>query len=225
MPRDYAQSENGTIGAEESEVSATPFAKSNPPVRLKARVKRLNAGFYGRDAFLRLGEFLNAPHADFEHVMVGYAVENTLSENGTVARGVCDVRDGVLRSVIERTRVKPCDGGAVYLEEGNPDTFLPAGTVVSMNCWGFQPSILSELEGCFERFLRDSLPGDPLKCEYFLPFVPNQLIREGRASVTVLTTRAKWYGVTYREDMPPMRAAIARMKEERIYPDNLWRNV
>ena len=188
-------------------------------------MKRLKTSFYGRDAFLRLGEFLNAPHADFDHVMVGYAVENTLSENGTVARGVCDVRDGILRSVIERTRVKPCRGGAVYLEEGEPDTFLPAGTVVSMNCWGVQPSILSELEGCFERFLRDSLPGDPLKCEYFLPFVPNQLIREGRASVTVLTTRAKWYGVTYREDMPPMRAAIARMKEEQIYPDNLWRNV
>ena len=98
---------------------------------------RLKAGFYGRNAFLRLGEFPNAPHADFDHVMVGYAVENTLSENGTVARGVCDVRDGVLRSVIERTRVKPCDGGAVYLEEGNPDTFLPAVTVVSMNSGGF----------------------------------------------------------------------------------------
>ncbi len=180
--------------------------------------------FYGRTAFETIHDFLSAGHAADEHAMVGYRVENTLTENGSVARGICAVDEkGYLRGVTERTHIEPREGGAAFTEDGEHFTFVPAGTIVSMNLWGFQPAILSEIENRFAPYLRENLPMNPLKCEYFLPLIPNALIHEGKASVKVLSTHEKWYGVTYHDDMPKLQAAIARMKAEGVYPDELWR--
>ena len=180
--------------------------------------------FYGRTAFETIHDFLSAGHAADEHAMVGYRVENTLTENGSVARGICEVDEkGYLRGVTERTHLEPREGGAAFTEDGEHFTFVPAGTIVSMNLWGFQPAILSEIENRFAPYLRENLPMNTLKCEYFLPLIPNALIHEGKASVKVLSTHEKWYGVTYHDDMPKLQAAIARMKTEGVYPDELWR--
>ena len=179
--------------------------------------------FYGRTAYLQLADFLSEPHAANEHVMVGYDIENTLTEHGTVARGVCRVENSFLTGIQERTRIEPREGGAAFTEDGEHFTFLPNGTVVSMNFWGFQPGMLGEIEARFSGFLEKNLPVNPLKCEYFLPNVPDRLIREGRGTVRVLPTREKWYGVTYRDDMPRVRDAIRKMKQEGLYPDELWR--
>ncbi|MDD3214003.1 MAG: sugar phosphate nucleotidyltransferase [Eubacteriales bacterium] len=179
--------------------------------------------FYGRTAYEQLAKFLSEPRGPQEHVMVGYAIQNTVTENGHVARGVCRVDGGMLTEIVERTHIEPRPGGAAFTEDGEHFTFLPDGTVVSMNFWGFQPGILQEIEDRFAGYLRKNLPADSLKCEYFLPLIPNQLIHEGKATVAVLPTHEKWYGVTYREDMAVVRAAIARMKAEGQYPEQLWR--
>ena len=181
--------------------------------------------FYGRGGFAAIHDYLVSDHPDHEYAMVGYRVENTLTENGHVARGVC-VMDGsgqYLTGIVERTHVEPRPGGAAYTEDdGKTFTFLPDGTVVSMNLWGFTLDILTEIESRFATFLAENLPKNPLKCEYFLPLIPNQLIAEGKARVRVLPCSEKWYGVTYRPDLPMVQAAIARMKQEGIYPGDIW---
>ncbi|MEG2859593.1 MAG: sugar phosphate nucleotidyltransferase [Clostridia bacterium] len=179
--------------------------------------------FYGRDAYQVLYDYLSQPHPESAHAMVGYAIENTLTDNGTVARGVCAVNArGMLTGIVERTRIEPRAGGAAFTEDGQNWTFLPAGTTVSLNFWGFQHAMLDEIEQRFSGYLTENLPLNPLKCEYFLPLIPNQLIEEGTATVQVLPSDAKWYGVTYKEDMPELQAAIARMKLAGAYPERLW---
>ena len=180
--------------------------------------------FYGRGAFETIHAFLTGDHPEREYAMVGYRVENTLTENGYVARGVCsmDASGHYLTGIQERTHIVPRPGGAAYTENGQDYVFLPAGTTVSMNIWGFAPDILPEIEGRFAGFLRENLPVNPLKCEYFLPIIPNQLIREGKARVRVLPCPEKWYGVTYQPDMPQVQAAIQAMKEKGVYPAALW---
>ena len=180
--------------------------------------------FYGRKAYAVIHDFLAGAHPVGEYAMVGYRVENTLTENGSVARGVCamDASGQYLTGVVERTRIEPREGGAAFIDE-NGETFLPAGTTVSMNFWGFTPDILPEIEGRFAGFLRENLPLNPLKCEYFLPIIPNQLIGEGKARVRVLHCPEKWYGVTYQPDMPAVQAAIQAMKDRGVYPQDLWK--
>ena len=179
--------------------------------------------FYGRKAYTTIHDFLTSDHPEHEYAMVGYQVENTLTENGYVARGVCEMDESgkYLTGIMERTHIEPRAGGAAFIEDGQ-ETYLPAGTTVSMNIWGFTPDILDEIEGRFAGFLREKLPVDPLKCEYFLPIIPNQLIREGKARVRVLPCPEKWYGVTYQPDMPQVQAAIQSMKDQGIYPASLW---
>lgn len=179
--------------------------------------------FYGRTAFESIHSFLVEDHAENEHAMVGYLVENTLTENGHVARGICETdENGHLVGIVERTHIEPRTGGAAYTEDGENFTFVPKGTIVSMNLWGFQHSILSEIENRFASYLDHNLPFNPLKCEYFLPLIPNALIQEGKSSVKVIGTSEKWYGVTYQPDMPKLQAAIVAMKEQGIYPVGLW---
>jgi len=180
--------------------------------------------FYGHTAYQQLAEYLSHPRAPGEYAMVGYRIQNTLTENGHVARGVCRVSDHHLTEIIERTHIEPRPGGAAFTEDGERFTFLPDDTIVSMNFWGFQPDLLEEIEARFADYLRQNLPLAPLKCEYFLPFVPDRMIHEGKASVQVLPTHEKWYGVTYREDMVKVRAAIAAMKQSGRYPIALWRD-
>ena len=153
-----------------------------------------------------------------------YLLKNTLSENGSVARGVCiKNEDGTLQSVTERTRIEPCDGGAHYTEDGGESWVdLPGDTPVSMNLWGFTKSFLQEAENRFADWLNENLPKNPLKCEYFLPLVVSELIDEKKATVTVLHSADKWYGVTYREDKPAVVNAIKNKIEAGIYPMDLW---
>lgn len=180
--------------------------------------------FYGRSAFESIARFLTNDVNKSSHAMVGYRIENTLTENGSVARGVCDVdENGMLLGVTERTSIIPCEGGAAYTEDGNNYTFVPAGTRVSMNMWGFHPSILTEIEDRFPAWLAENIPQNPMKCEYFLPLLPNLLLKEGKATVQVLRTAEKWYGVTYASDMPKVQAALAAMCSRGIYPEQLWR--
>lgn len=181
--------------------------------------------FYGRDAFAAIAAFLREKHGAGEHAMVGYRIENTLTENGHVARGVCETdENGFLRGVTEHTHIEPREGGAAFTEDGEHFTFVPAGTIVSMNLWGFQPGVMEEIDRRFAPWLDETLPVNPLKGEYFLPLIPNALIHEGKGSVRVLSTHEKWYGVTYHDDMPKLQAALAGMRADGVYPEGLWRD-
>ena len=182
--------------------------------------------YYGPAAYREIYGFL-ASHQDGEryaYAMVGYRVKNTVTEHGSVARGVCDVdQRGTLIDIHERTTIEKDGDNARYTEDGGRSwTALPGDTLVSMNMWGFTRSFLDEALARFPAFLDKALLENPLKGEYFLPSVVDQLIREGRAEVRVLPSEDKWYGVTYREDKPTVTAAIAAMTEAGLYPEELW---
>ncbi len=180
--------------------------------------------FYGRDAFRAAADFLMASGDENEHAMVGYSIENTLTENGTVSRGVCaGDADGFLTDITERTVIEPREDGAAFTEDGGATwTFIPAGTPVSMNLWAFRSGVLEAFPRMFEDFLKNDVPKNPARAEFYLPNVPKALIAAGRAKVRLLRTAERWYGMTYREDAAKVRAAIADMKARGIYPDKLW---
>ena len=179
--------------------------------------------YYGPGAFHLACDFLAAPHDGGDHAMVGYRIENTLTENGHVSRGVCSVdEDGMLRSIDERLRIEPREGGAAFTEDGENYSFIPAGTKVSMNLWAFRHGILDEMKQRFVNFLNTNAVENPLKAEFYLPSVPDALIREGRGSVRVLETGERWYGVTYREDLEKVQAAMAELRRSGVYPEKLW---
>jgi len=169
-----------------------------------------------------LYDFLQNKVSDTNHAMIGYQIENTLTESGYVARGVCNVRDGKLIDIKETTQIKPAPGGAVFTIDEENFTFIPAGTIVPMSMWGFGHGILAEFESGFAAFLTNDLHENPLKCEYFLPGAVGDLLTAGKASVEVIPTVDKWYGVTYSQDMPGVQKAIAQMKENGAYPKRLW---
>lgn len=182
--------------------------------------------FYGKSAFKTIYDQLSA-HGDdakYQYTMVGYELYNTLTENGHVARGVCSMdENGKLSDIHERTRIEKHGEKAEFTEDdGATWEFLPQGTVVSMNMWGFTPSILKELGERFVPFLEKNLPVNPVKCEYFLPFVVDELLKEGKAEVTVLKSTDRWYGVTYKEDKQMVMDAIQGMKDGGMYPEKLW---
>lgn len=178
--------------------------------------------FYGRGAYEAIYSFLKADRPDSEYAMVGYKLRNTVTENGHVARGVCEIENGFLKGITERTHIEKRGNDAAYTEDGTNFTPLSGDTTVSMNFWGFSPKMLDELNSRFPAFLDRSLPENPLKCEYFLPFVADEQLQEGSTSVRVLDCNETWYGMTYRADLGSVRAAIAAMKDAGIYPARLW---
>lgn len=182
--------------------------------------------YYGQEAFKLIYDYL-ASHEDdekYRYTMVGYHLGNTVTDNGHVARGICDMNEnGELVAIHERTRIEKRDGGIAFTEDdGETWTSVPADATVSMNMWGFTKSILTEIKEGFPAFLEEGLQSNPMKCEYFLPTVVSDLLGEDRATVAVLKSADKWYGVTYKEDKPVVVAAIKRMKEEGLYPVHLW---
>jgi hypothetical protein len=179
--------------------------------------------FYGADAYQKIFDFLTKNTDETRHAMVGYKLRHTLTENGSVARGVCAVEDGLLQAITERTHIESKDGQAVYLNPDQQWIPLPDDTIVSMNLWGFGHSMMQEIEDRFAGFLTENLPQDPNKCEYFLPSVPGALLLEKKAVFQVLHTDAQWYGVTYQQDRPSVCAAIANLKAQAAYPAFLWR--
>lgn len=182
--------------------------------------------YYGPEAFRVMYDYLST-HEDgavYDYCMVSYLLKNTVSENGSVARGVCEANpDGTLARVTERTRIETYGGGIHYTEDGGASwTDVDGDTPVSMNLWGFGYSFLEEAEARFSPWLAENLAQNPLKCEYFLPLVVTQLIDEGKATVKVLQSADKWYGVTYREDKPAVVAALAKKTADGLYPQKLW---
>ena len=181
--------------------------------------------YYGPEAFQEIYNYLST-HQDgdmYEYVMVGYLLKNTVTENGTVARGVCEeTADHFLTQVTERTKIEKGEPPRYTEDDGATWTDLSADTIVSMNMWGFTRSFLDEALARFPAFLDKALAENPEKGEYFLPTVVSQLIDEGKARVKVLRSEDKWYGVTYREDKPTVTAAIAEKTAAGLYPDRLW---
>ena len=175
--------------------------------------------FYGRDAFAKLGAFLSSAKP-MHFAMVGYRLDLTLSENGSVARGICDVAgDGTLRGVTEMTKLVRAGDVAENRENPEAPVSVPLDARVSMNLWGFTPELFDELERLFPEWLaaNGSLP----KSEWYIPFVVDELIHAGRADCRVLPTDSRWFGVTYREDKPFVVAEIAKLVAAGEYPGNL----
>lgn len=182
--------------------------------------------YYGESAFSQIYDFLmtNTDGEKYEYAMVGYVLENTLTENGHVARGVCETNEhGYLTGITERTHIEKRENQTVYTEdEGATWNLLPEGSTVSMNMWGFSAGFMKELKDGFPAFLQKGLSDNPMKCEYFLPSVVDGLIEGGKAQVTVLKSFDRWYGVTYKEDKQTVVDAIQKMKDNGKYPQNLW---
>ena len=179
--------------------------------------------FYGPTAFSTIYDYLVANEDESAYAMVGYRLRNTVTEHGSVARGVCEVENGKLTNITERTKIyKRGDDAAFTEDDGQTFTDLPGSTIVSMNLWGFSAGLIDQLWARFPAFLDKNLPTNPLKCEYFLPFVVDEQIRDGSASVSVLPCEETWYGVTYREDLESVQNAIAAMKAKGIYKEDLW---
>ena len=193
--------------------------------------------YYGPGAFQSMYDFLEksaeeaakeeaagTKPAQYEFCMIGYELKNTITENGHVSRGVCDVTDGgYLKDIVERTKIMRRDGGIQYTEDGESWVTLPEDTVVSMNFWGFSKDMMTEMVARFPEFLDEALKTNPLKGEYFLPGVVDTLLKEEKARVRVLRSRDKWYGVTYKEDKQTVVDALQAMKDKGLYPDVLWK--
>ena len=176
--------------------------------------------YYGAHAFEKIYGFLKnaADDEKYHYAMVGYRIKNTVTEEGTVSRGVCTSdSEGMLADIVERTKVGTRDGEIYYTEDG-ADFPLDPDALVSMNLWGFTPSYLEECKKRFPAFLDKNLPKNPEKCEFLLPTVVAELIGEGKADVKVIENVDKWYGVTYKEDKPTVVEAFCTLKAEGVYP-------
>ena len=181
--------------------------------------------YYGRDAFQKIYDYLSTHEDDdkFRYTMVGYQLENTLTENGHVARGVCTMNEaGELVSVVERTRIEKKGDGAAYTEdEGETWTELPKGSIVSMNMWGLHPEFFEVLEKGFREFL-SKVEENSLKAEYLLPTIVGDLLADGSADVKVLRSHDKWFGVTYKEDKAVVVASVRALVDGGVYPEKLF---
>ncbi len=183
--------------------------------------------FYGRDGFDVLYKALVAAQDDekYRYTMVSYRLGNTLTDFGTVSRGCCTVdENGNLDTIIERTKIMKTEDGAAYSED-NGATYMPisADTRVSMNMWGFTNSLLAELDDSMKLFFQKDMVERPLLAECYLPFEVDRLLQEGKASVEVLLSKDKWYGITYREDKPTVMEGIQSLKDQGVYPEYLWK--
>ena len=176
--------------------------------------------YYGAHAFEKIYNFLKNTNDDgkYHYAMVGYRIKNTVTEQGTVSRGICEAdENGMLKSIVERTKIGIKDGNIYYTEDG-ADYDLDPEMLVSMNLWGFTTSYLEECKKRFPKFLEENLPKNPEKCEFFLPSVVSDLVEEGKADVRVLDNTDKWYGVTYKEDKEAVVNAFRELKKTGIYP-------
>ena len=195
------------------EIDGAPFAVINAD------------DYYGKSAFRVIYDYLasakDGEKADY--CMVGYLLGNTVTENGSVARGVCQADgQGYLADIVERTRIEKYAGGIHFTEDGENWEDLAEDTIVSMNMWGLTPGFLDALQQEFPDFLKNQLPVNPQKAEFLLPRSVDTLIKTGKATVKILKTTDRWYGVTYAADKPQVVAALAKLTAEGKYPDGLW---
>ena len=178
--------------------------------------------FYGRGAYEEIYRFLTEHETPHHYAMLGYQLRNTVTEFGSVARGVCHVQDGMLLDITERTKIFKRGQDAAYTEDG--ETFVPLSgdSLVSMNFWGFTPEILDEIWDAFPAFLAENLPVNPEKCEFYLPTFVGSRLADGKVRVRVLPCMETWHGVTYKEDLDSVKSAIGQLKREGKYPARLW---
>ena len=178
--------------------------------------------FYGRGAYEEIYRFLTEHETPHHYAMLGYQLRNTVTEFGSVARGVCHVQDGMLLDITERTKIFKRGQDAAYTEDG--ETFVPLSgdSLVSMNFWGFTPEILDEIWDAFPAFLAENLPVNPEKCEFYLPTFVGSRLAEKKVSVRVLPCMETWHGVPYKEDLDSVKSAIGQLKREGKYPARLW---
>ena len=213
-----------TVPAERAKPWGTAHAIRAARDVVKEPFAAINADdFYGRDAFAKLAAFLQRPAAadgKFHFAMVGYKLDLTLSDNGSVARGICKVDGGKLESVTEMTKLVRVPGGAENREDESNPVKLTGEERVSMNLWGFTPELFAALESRFPAWLEKN--GAELKSEWYIPFVVDELIHEGKADVEVLPTDSNWFGVTYREDKPFVTAEIGKLVAAGEYPQSLF---
>jgi NDP-sugar pyrophosphorylase family protein len=182
--------------------------------------------FYGREAFRVIYDYLanNRDDDKYRYAMVGYELRNTLTENGYVSRGVCSTdADGYLTDIVERTHIEKDGEGAKFTEDdGATYTAIDPESIVSMNMWGFTKGFIDETDKSFRRFFSETVPGNPLKAECYLPGVVDELLKADKATVKVLKSTDRWFGVTYKEDKPFVMESIKALKEKGEYPESLW---
>ena len=181
--------------------------------------------FYGKEAFAKIHDYLTSTEDDekYRYAMVGYKLINTLTENGSVSRGVCSTdENGYLSDIEEKTKIIKTETGAAYTDNDTDYVDIAGDTIVSMNMWGFSKSFLGELKNAFKKFMENDVEGNPLKAECYLPFVVDDLIKADKATVKVLTSSDKWFGVTYKEDKPFVVESIQGLKDKGVYPEKLW---
>lgn len=181
--------------------------------------------YYGSGAFHSMYDFLeNAKDGEqYDYGMIGYRLENTLTENGHVARGVCETTgDGYLAEIKERLKIMWRDGKIQYTENDADWTTVPEGATVSMNFWGFTQSFMKEIEARFPAFLDKTLKENPLKGEFLLPLTVDQLLKEKKARVKILPSADRWVGVTYKEDRESVVNTLQSLKDKGLYPEKLW---
>lgn len=176
--------------------------------------------FYGRDAFATMADFLTNDTNDKQHAMIGYELKRTLSENGTVSRGICVERaDHNLESVMERTKIFE-EGGKIYFEENDIKTEVAPETPVSMNFWGFKPGMFPITKDLFETYARENI--NTPKAEFYIPTVMTHIIKNGLGDCRVFRIASDWFGVTYPEDKPMVQASLNALHEAGVYPEKLW---
>src|SRR5690554_624672 len=181
--------------------------------------------FYGRTSFKMLCDYLSGTQNNreiYNFCMIGFRLENTLTEHGHVARGICRINPGnYLGEIVERTKIKRCGGSIRYTEDDNEWIEIPKDSIVSMNMWGFTPGLFKEIEAGFPGFFANNRK-NIVSAEYFLPLVIDTLLAEKKAAVKVLISGEQWYGMTYKKDRPLVKQAVDRLVRENTYPENLW---
>ncbi len=204
-----------------------PWGTTHALLACKGIVKQpfaiINADdFYGKDAYKVIYRYLTEEISDDHYAMVGYRLGNTISENGTVTRGICqEDEDNNLTAIREIKSIMRRNGRPYYQEDGEWKP-VNENSLVSMNFWGFTPKIFRQTEPLFKTYIEEHIGESPMTCEYVIPTAIGELVKNGTCSVKVLSSNDKWFGVTYKEDKPEVMERIAKMKEAGIYPDLLW---
>ena len=228
----YQEMEKLPAGFQVPEGRVKPFGTSHAVLCAKEEIDGapfavINSDdYYGKAAFKTIYNYLCTARdgAAADYCMMGYLLGNTVTENGSVSRGICCVNEqGNLTDIVERTRIEQYEGGIHFTEDGENWTDLSADTPVSMNMFGFTPGFLDRLQEQFPEFLTNQLPVNPEKAEFLLPRSVDTLLKAGAATVKVLKSADRWYGVTYAEDKPMVVAALAEMTKKGLYPDGLWK--
>jgi len=178
--------------------------------------------FYGRDAFQKAHAFLNGPCSPRLYSIIGYELIKTLSENGSVSRGVCEVdAKSNLVSIAERVKIYKGENGKITYEEGEKKFEVPSDSKVSMNFWCFHPAVFPFIEKIFAEFLAES-SANP-KAEFFIPIIGDRFIKAGQGAIEVIPTSAQWFGVTYKEDAPDVQKSLNKLISDKVYPNSLWK--